>query len=514
MRSTIFYMLRSLGVRNIDVSSLNDQVLGKIKSNDYDVILLGHNASDTITGIQLLEEARYRGYMKASSVWLFMTGDATQEVVLHAIDSHPDGLIAKPFSIDELKHRLDRLLQQKQSFFVVQNALDHQDYGRAIDLCRREFPPTHPCYDDSQLMIAELFLKSGRFSEAEKLASQLYQRTGMKEAGLIISKSLLSQGKLKSSIESLKFIIERSPLYLAAYDLLAEVYEQNGQSAEARDTLHLATSKSPLGIPRQMEVGRLAIQTSSLDMAATAYKRSIQLGRNSCYRSPEPYLRLANVRRLEVLSGSSDRKALLETEVTSLLDQMDLNFSGDPANKARSALMRSECFKALGDISRSQSWQEKAVEINNSLKTPLDLSREAESLTTKLIVPPRKSQPQSIVHEQRGKDLVMASKLTKMGVKRYLGGQSAQAIKFFSLALEHDAGSPAALINLAQLYLEWARDDKAHAKERLKMVDRYLKLLKAVKLSPSQEAHKKLIEDCRGMFPNGIPQHSIATLQR
>ena len=103
MRATIYYMLRELGITNVKAITINDKVIPLIAQNDFDVILLGHNASDSVTGIQILEVARYRGYIKPSSAWVCMTSDSSQEVILHAIDSHPDDLISKPFSIEELK---------------------------------------------------------------------------------------------------------------------------------------------------------------------------------------------------------------------------------------------------------------------------------------------------------------------------------------------------------------------------------------------------------------------------
>jgi CheY-like chemotaxis protein len=79
VRSAIFHMLRRLGVHNIQAASINDRVFSLISEGGFDLILLGHNGSDTVSGIQVLEEARYRGYMKPSAGWVFMTSDASQE---------------------------------------------------------------------------------------------------------------------------------------------------------------------------------------------------------------------------------------------------------------------------------------------------------------------------------------------------------------------------------------------------------------------------------------------------
>jgi DNA-binding response OmpR family regulator len=115
MRSAIFYMLRDLGVVNLSVASLGPQVLELFDEHDFDVILLGHNGRDATTGIQLLEEARFRGYMRPTAGWILMTSDSSQEVILHALDSHPDDLITKPFSQHELEQRISSLVLLKSS---------------------------------------------------------------------------------------------------------------------------------------------------------------------------------------------------------------------------------------------------------------------------------------------------------------------------------------------------------------------------------------------------------------
>ena len=51
LRSTIYYMLRELGVRNLKATTVNEKVLQLIEEEQFDIILLGHNSSDGVTGM-------------------------------------------------------------------------------------------------------------------------------------------------------------------------------------------------------------------------------------------------------------------------------------------------------------------------------------------------------------------------------------------------------------------------------------------------------------------------------
>lgn len=499
MRTAIFYMLRSMGVSNIRATTINPRVLSDIANGDYDIVLLGHNISDSVAGIQLLEEARFRGYMKPSASWVFMTSDASQEVVLHAIDSQPDVLITKPFTVDELKGRLDALMVRREAFYSVDKALEAGGVEAAIRICLTQFPTDSRNYDEAITLACKLLIQIKRFDQVLQLSGNLYRRTRDKEAGLYWAEALMAKDNLFEAIELLKDVIEVNPLYVAAYDLLAVAHEQAGEVDLARDITLLAAEKSPMGIPRQMALGRLATQTKKLDVAQGAYKRSIHLGHKSCYRSSEPYLRLANVHRLEVSSEAQDSTLELERQFETLLNQAAAHFKDDERLKVRTALLRSEMAGSLRRPDDVKKFLVEAKRENDALEMPLDMKAELAQLRGK---------PATSLVKRRGaisdrkeaakRDSDMSSKVNRQGVKHYSNGRISQALRHFGLALEYDYANIRALLNLAQMYLELARDDESKREERLRMFDQNMHL--AAKLNPKGEAMEKqrVLEVLRG----------------
>lgn len=514
MRSTIFYMLRSLGVVNLKAITINDRVMTEISENNYDVILLGHNVSDSVTGIQILEECRFRGFIKSSACWIFMTSDASQEVVLHAIDSRPDDLIMKPFSVDELKHRLDNLLYRKSIFKPVDEALEIGDLPSAINYCKHNFASYDPEYDEAQLILSRLLLQFQRAEQSSKVAERQYWKTHDKDVGIVWAEALFQQDKLKEAVSLLLQLIEEYPLFIAAYDLLSRVHERSGDLNRARDITADATQKSPMGIPRQMELGRLATQTDQLEMAGGAYKKSINLGRHSCYRSPDPYLRLANVKRLEMKSASEGLVTELYNEFEKTLAQAQLTFPNDPQLQVRSALLKSEMYHQLGESEEANKCTRQAQLANSELEQPLDLDRELLSVTGDVvpILEPQTENP--AVSQKRKHDPEMSVKVNRLGVKHYLAGKMPQALKYFGLATEYDSSNAGALLNLAQLFLESARDSHDKRAERLKMVKRYLKLserfaLEGIELDKQHQLQRYLSLDIAR-----LPEGSLGNLIR
>jgi tetratricopeptide (TPR) repeat protein len=516
LRSTIYYMLRELGVKNLKATTVNEKVLQLIEEEHFDIILLGHNSSDAVTGMQLLEEARFRGYIRPTAGWIFMTSDASQELVLHAIDSRPDDLLTRPFSIDELKNRLDQLVLRKQVLRPVEQAIEIGDLEGAILACD-DIPRHDPNIDYARRLKAALLIQLGRPDEAYEVLEPIFWQQPGKDTGLSMAQALIGMQRLGEAGDLLDSLIENYPLLIAAYDLRAQVYEKSGDLEHAREILKAATDKAPLGIPRQMELGRVATQTRVLDLAEGAYRKSIVLGRRSCYRSPEPYLRLANIRRLEMKSADRRRQIELRNDLDAILNSAEFNFAKDPALKVRTALLRAQASEDMGELEEAQRLNEEAQRRNAALKQPLQLEWERLSLSGDPVPVLEMAVEATATHEgqrQVRRDPEMSDKINRLGVKHYLAGKGSQAIRYFGLAIEYNPGNVAALLNLAQTFLEAARDQQSKREERLKMVDRYLRLTERLPLEAAEKLRQSQLKTMRRMPLSELPEGSLGVLLR
>ena len=513
MRATIVQMLRQLGVINIKPVTVNARVLEIIQEERFDIVLLGHNASDKVTGIQLLEEARYRNYMRPSTGWIFMTSDASQQVILHAIDSNPDYLLTKPFTVEELKHRIDALIVRKQLMHEVDEAVERGDLEAAVKACDK-VSVTDPSYDFVQRYKGKLLLQLKRAGEALNLLQERFWQNADKDTGLLIAEALLAQKQPEAAIQQLQELTENYPLLVPALDLLAHAFEMNGDLQQARDVLHEATRKSPLGIPRQMELGRVATQTRTLSLAEGAFKRSIVLGRSSCYRSPEPYLRLANVRRLEMQDADQDRQIELHNDLDALLNHAQFSFPKDESLKVKSLLIRSQTYRDLGKQVKADGLQREAEKLNTRLPEPIDLAREALILSGDG-VPVLEAVPEHTeVKTRLPYDEALSDKMNRMAIRHYMAGKYAQAMRCLNMALEYNPSNGSALLNLAQLYLEVARDQPDRREERLTMVKRFLKLSLKIQLSEIALIRQhELVEQLRKPL-NSLSKGSLGVLLR
>ena len=512
MRSTILYMLRQLGIANIQAVTINRHVLELIKEGAFDIILLGHNGSDQLTGLQLLEESRSLGYVKPGACWIFMTGDSSQEVILHAIDNQPDALLTKPFSMDELKSRLDLLMFRKDALQEVDALVERGQLDMAVKACD-QIELSGSDYDYVQMVKGKLLLQLNRFEEAELFFKQRFRHHNEKESGLCLAEACIGQDKYSVAKPLLLKLVAKFPLFLPAYDLLAKVYEHDGELLPVQDTLKDATQKSPLSLLRQMELGRVAVYTKTLELAEGAYRKSISLGRNSCYSSPEPFLRLANIRRLEMAGLPESEQGNLRSQFDELLNAASYKYPKDKALKVKTALLRSQLSSDMGNEDDANRFMGEASKLAGKLDQSMDLQRELLDITGDRL-PILEKQPLPEKNKAKGHvyDPEMSIRVNRLGVKHYLADKVPQAIRYFGLAIENDPKNARALLNLAQLFLESAKQESARREERLKMVTRYLRLAERMALNDFESKKLALLKSCSKVSLDQLPEGSLGVL--
>lgn len=486
MRATIVHMLRQLGVANIQAITANDQAIELLKEEFFDIVLIGHNSSGAHSGAQILEESRYLGLIKPGSCWVFMTGEPSQEIILHAIDSRPDAVITKPFTMEELKSRLDLLVYRKTAMKEVDEAIENGQLNLAVRLCDQvELSGVN--YDHVQLIKGRLLLQLNRFEEAEHFFKYRFSHLREKESGLCLAEAYVGEAHFAKARELLFKLIDKYPLQMAAYDLLAQVLEQEGDLVPAQDTLKLATTLSPMSFLRHMELGRIAVYNHSIQVADAAYRKSVTLSDTSCYRSAEPLLRLANVKRLAMQGAGVKEQLMLRNEFETLLNTARFKYPDDITSKVQSLLLKSQLSRDFGEEKDTERYMHEAAEQAENSNAALDLNRELLNITGDRL--PLLETDKRIQLENRSKqfDPVMSARANRMGIKHYMLDKIPQAMRYFGLAIEHDPKNRQALINLAQLFLESAYRQSSRREERIKMVQRYLNLAQRMSLSDVEQ---------------------------
>lgn len=365
MRETIKHILVSFGARYIVEAESGINAITAMRIDRFDIVLCDYNLLRGKNGQQVLEEARHLKLLPVKAIFIMVTCEQSQEMVLSAIENKPDDYLIKPFNRQQLLSRIERCYARKNYLASIENEIDSGNLYQAIRNCERLLQQ-----DDKKMrmqllkMYAELTIKIGDFKTAEEIYQNILHERELPWARLGLGVVAFFLGYYDQAIKTFQDLIEQYPVMLEAYDWLVKAHELMGNDEHAVSSLNLAVTLSPLSILRQKKLASLADKTENLVVAKKAYTATIKLGKNSIHRSSGDYSGLANI----YLKSNAANEAL------KILYELNQQFHNDPEAKLRAALLETEIHQAKGNKALAQQAYGKAQKLNEQFNR--QLSRE------------------------------------------------------------------------------------------------------------------------------------------
>ena len=127
--------LKSIGFTKVAVAQNAREAIALCEETSFDIILCDYNMGEGKNGQQLLDELRFFKTVRHDCIFIMITAETSREVVLGALESEPEGYIAKPLNQAVLRRKIDRLLDKQMSLSDINLAIEQHNYEQAIDLC-------------------------------------------------------------------------------------------------------------------------------------------------------------------------------------------------------------------------------------------------------------------------------------------------------------------------------------------------------------------------------------------
>ncbi len=358
-RSSVKAMLTDMGGKDVDVADRGEDTLKMCRNKRYDIILHDYNLGSGKNGQQVLEELMVARLISHQCIFVMVTAESSQAMVLSALEHEPDAYLTKPFNRASLAQRLDKLVERKQALKPVLQALDKQDASAVLaacaDIAREDKRYAPLCLRYKANALRDL----GRHEELEALLAAVLAERPLPWAYVLLGQLLHKRGDLGRARATFEQGLQAFAMMPALYDGLAAVLLAQGDSQGAQQALESALKLSPMAIRRQMQLGKLAMDNEDFNSASKAYRQAVDLGRNSRFKSPENYLGLAQALTSQVGDEGLDKRA--QVEINQALGELDKTYSDDPALKVRSRLTLAASLKKSGDPVRAAKLTEEAV---------------------------------------------------------------------------------------------------------------------------------------------------------
>ena len=292
-RLTLKNMLRSFGIMYIDDAANGEEAIRKMASRRFDIILCDYNLGSGKSGQQVLEEGKFRDYISYASIFIMITAENTADMIMGAVEYQPDAYLMKPFAKEVLEKRIRNIAAKKLNLRDIEKAVSDSDYEHAIRICDELLAQSPSNISEIMKLKGETLLKMGDYLKAAEFYDTILKMGNVAWAQLGRGRVDFLLGHYDRAKDIFEHIIASNNKIMAAYDYLSRTLLKMQNPAEAQEVLMKAIAISPRALLRHKNLGSLAYRNDDFKTAETSFKAAVEQGRNSCFKSPSDYTRLA-----------------------------------------------------------------------------------------------------------------------------------------------------------------------------------------------------------------------------
>ncbi len=472
MRSNLRNMLLPFDAIDISTASNGDDAIEFISRNIYDIILCDYNLGEGKDGQQVLEEAKLRGQLPYSTVFLMVTAESTTFMVMGALEHQPDDYLTKPFNANILQKRLKKVLDKKSHLKKLTVALQEDNKSLAIELCDQEISTNPGRCNELVKLKTELLINEQRYDEAREICNTIIAERNLPWATLCNAKIYYFQQEYEAAKKNLEEIIAENHNYVSAYDWLAKTLLKLGNPVTAQKTIEEAIEYSPKSVTRQRMLAETAETNQDFITAETARRRTIRTAKNSILSDPNDFTKLADAQ----IKNDNPKEALKSIE------RVKHQFKHDEQAQISATLSKSKVLKVMKREKENEALIDEVTVMVKNISTPLknnlalevtecflahDKADEAQNIVEQLVSNNHDNQELldqvSQVYKNSGSELdptAMVNSVRKeirginnKGVKLLEAGNIDEAIELFDQALAKTPDNQALNINSAQAYI-------------------------------------------------------------
>lgn len=358
--TTLRGQLSMLGISKVDAASNPDAALQQIKSGKYNLVLCDYNLNHKTDGQQLFEYLRDNGILAPDCLFFMVTAENAYASVAAASEHKPDAYLLKPITASDVEERLKAALERRRAFEPVNAALGKGDLAGALAAVEKLLLKKDRWQMQAMQQKGQILLNLGRHAEARAVyQAALAERPQLVWAQLGLARGYKAGSMFEEAKQLAREIIE-SPdgqRNLAAYDVLAEALEAQGDSKGAQWVLRDAVTAVP-SAKRQRLLAECAYRNGELDTAVEAMQKVTKATQGAITALPQDTLALA-----QALVDAGQAAGAI-----TLLDQVNPKFITAPQVESVAQAIRAQALAATGDAAGAHKAMAKARETMRGAK--------------------------------------------------------------------------------------------------------------------------------------------------
>jgi tetratricopeptide (TPR) repeat protein len=353
MRTSVRIQLSDCGLQHCICVRNVKEAIDKLAVGTFDLVICDYDLGQGADGQQLLELVRRKHLLPLSTAFLMITGETAYQQVSTAAEFSPDDYLLKPFTAEILKTRLLKVLEKKTALKpIYQHMGVRPDLASALAACDRLLAEKTRYSADVLRLKGELLMREGRHQEALALYESILGLRATPWATVGKASALRACGRTEDARTELENALQAYPNYLAAYDTLSEMLQEEDKFA-AQEVVERALKVSA-STRRQREMGELALDNGDFERAETAYRVAVERDRTGFFKSHDDYAGLSR----SCLEQGKQKEALIA------IKDMAQHFKSSDDLKARQAALECQVHTRAGDDNAARLALARAMELH------------------------------------------------------------------------------------------------------------------------------------------------------
>ncbi|MEW6983398.1 response regulator [Colwelliaceae bacterium 6471] len=314
LKSTFY----SLGFQNVRCAENAYYGLRLCGEMHFNIIICAFNIKSDKDGFHLLEELKFKGYVKKTTILIFLSTETDESLVNSIVELQPDDFWVKPLIPKMVQKRLLYTLEIKKQLFNIYHAIDSKEFSKVIYYADRHLldKKLSKYHANILRMKGDALINLVEYKEAESFYKSLMEKYDYAWVHVGYVRSLLKQGRIEEIHALIEQLANKPSTRFATHDMLAQYYLEQEHYDLAYDEIQKATALSPRNIERNKKSWDLA-RLNHDHMGQYVATRSIaKYAKNSIHDSP---VLLLNVIRAGIdlactITDDSSNKILEQSE--------------------------------------------------------------------------------------------------------------------------------------------------------------------------------------------------------
>ena len=262
-------LLHSMGATEVVTKSSAEQALSLCRKRKFDIIISDlHLGSDKKNGFEFIEELRSQKLAKPSAIVMLISADSTRPFVLGSLERAPDDYLIKPFSQAQIKSRLSRAWQKRQTLLPVYQALFDDNITTARKEAERLFKNNVHYRGSLAQILVEIYWKLNAYDKVTQILNEFDQTRPVPWIQTALARNCLKMGDIDKARSLAEKITEKQRFNADAMDIIAECQNAQKDGEGALSTIRNAIRISPYSVARHTIACTLARANQDYPLAS------------------------------------------------------------------------------------------------------------------------------------------------------------------------------------------------------------------------------------------------------